>query len=58
MDSPLRKGSWAVIIFLAVFYIASQTTTTLQCMPIQSNWDVVGKYHKKCINTEVYFYGK
>lgn len=56
MDGPLRKGSWIVIIFLGVFYIASQTTTVLQCLPIESNWDVVGKYHKKCINTEVYFY--
>ncbi|KUJ14478.1 uncharacterized protein LY89DRAFT_736511 [Mollisia scopiformis] len=56
VDSSLRKSSLAVAAFLTLFYISSQTTTTLQCLPVQSNWDLVGKYTKKCINTEVYFY--
>lgn len=55
IDSNLRKASLAVIAFLTVFYFSSQTTTTLQCLPVQSNWDLTGK-PKKCINTEVYFY--
>ncbi|KAF8862495.1 hypothetical protein BDZ45DRAFT_188691 [Acephala macrosclerotiorum] len=56
IDIGLRKASWATIIFLTLFWLASQITTTLQCLPIQSNWDLVGKYTKKCINTEAYFY--
>ncbi|KAK0111669.1 hypothetical protein ONS95_002014 [Cadophora gregata] len=56
VDSALRKGSWATIIFLLAFYITTQTTTTLQCLPIHSNWDLTGTVKKKCINTVVYFY--
>ncbi|CZR63852.1 uncharacterized protein PAC_13749 [Phialocephala subalpina] len=56
VDSGLRKASWATIIFLTLFWFGSQTTSTLQCLPVQSNWDLVGKYKKKCINTEAYFY--
>ncbi|KAE8444821.1 hypothetical protein EG329_014176 [Mollisiaceae sp. DMI_Dod_QoI] len=56
VDSGLRAGSWATITFLTLFYVSSQITSTFQCLPIQSNWDLVGYYKKKCINTEVYFY--
>lgn len=57
VDSALRKGSWITIIFLIVFYLTTQITTTLQCIPIEGNWDITGAVKKKCINTVVYFYG-
>ncbi|KAG4412716.1 hypothetical protein IFR04_014147 [Cadophora malorum] len=56
VDSALRKGSWATILFLITFYITTQITTTLQCLPIAGNWDLSGNVKKKCINTVVYFY--
>ncbi|KAH6715779.1 hypothetical protein DL95DRAFT_365984 [Leptodontidium sp. 2 PMI_412] len=56
VDSFLRKGSLGTIAFLVVFYTATQITTTLQCTPIRSNWDITGTVKKTCIDTVVYFY--
>ena len=58
LDSSFRLASWGTIIFLALFYISCQAASLAQCTPIQGNWDLTGETHKKCFNTEVYFYGE
>jgi len=55
----LRLLSWASIIFLAMFWVASEIGTILQCLPISSNWEIFNtdiQAQKKCMNTLVYFY--
>lgn len=56
VDSSFRLASWATIIFLALFYISTQTASLVQCLPIHGNWDLTGETGTKCFNKELYFY--
>jgi len=55
-DGSFRIQSLATIVFLVVFYIATQVASTLQCLPISDNWNLAEGVKPKCFNTLVYFY--
>ncbi|KAK2629524.1 hypothetical protein QTJ16_000344 [Diplocarpon rosae] len=55
-DSTLRTWSRATIGFLVLFFVATQVTTLVQCLPIEDNWVIVGEVKTKCADTVVCHY--
>ncbi|OWP00198.1 integral membrane protein [Marssonina coronariae] len=55
-DSTLRTWSRATIGFLVLFFVASQVTTLVQCLPIEDNWAITSDVKTKCANTVIYYY--
>lgn len=55
-EGYFRATTWGTIIFLTVFWVVTMLGSTLQCIPVESNWDFSGLRPKKCFNTLAYFY--